>query len=421
MIYDLFDYESNKKIKKSTYHLWSGAFAGDMVRESRIKEPRPGDIMSTYRLATYDKDMMCFDEPFITRQYRSVIFSHPENQLLSFSPPRCLSMETFCEEYRSIDQDIQINEFIEGNLIHMFYDNRKSSWEIATKNAVGGNYRFIHKPGQEKRKCGKAVRNMFLEALGFPKNKIFDEIPGFESLDKEYSYCFVLQHPENNIILSHATPCLYLVSVYNILGEEKMAKIVPQHEYESWKCFQDIPKILFPRLYHFLNYAECVESISATRGDYSIMGYNIVNLITGERCVILNKLYALVYSIKREPDDILYLYLCLRRIQKVKDFLVHFPKCKNMFFKFYEQYREFIKNIHSAYLEKWVYKKSIHNKYTRYVDILHKEIYIPSLAAVDTKKITIRVIFDFIDALEPEEVFYFINYDRRAFSEGMIH
>lgn len=416
MIYDLFDYESNTKIKKSIYHLWSGAFAGDVVRESRVKEPRPGDIMSTYRFATYDKDTMCFDEPFITRQYRSVIFSHPENRLLSFSPPRCLSMETFCEEYRSVDQDIQINELIEGNLVHMFYDDRKSSWEIATKHAAGGNYRLIHKIGKEKSKCKKTVRNMFLEALGFPKNTMFDEIPGFDSLDKEYSYCFVLQHPENNIILSNATPSLYLVSVYNILGEEKVAKIVPQCEYESWKCFQDIPKILFPRLYYFLNYADCFDSINTARADYSIMGYNITNLRTGERSVIMNKLYASVYSMKREPDDILYLYLCLRRIQKVKEFLMHFPKYKKMFSKFYEQYREFIKNIHSAYLEKWVYKKSVHCKYTKYIDRLHKEIYIPSLATVDPKKITIKVIFDYIDVLKPEEVFYFMNYDRRAFN-----
>ena len=416
MIYDLIDYESNGKVKKYIYHLWSGAFAGDTARESRIKEPRPGDVMSMYKLATYDKDMMCFDEPLITRQFRSVVFSHPENQLLSFSPPRSLSMETFCEEYKIIDQNIQINELIEGNLIHFFYDNRKTSWEIATKNAVGGNYNLIHKIGTEKRKCVKTVRNMFMESLGFEKNKSFDKIPGLDSLDKEYSYCFVLQHPENNIILSNATPSLYLVSVYDILDEEKMAKIVPQYEYESWKCFQDIPKIRFPRLYHFSNYAECVDSINTARADYSIMGYNITNLTTGERCVIMNKIYESVYLMKCEPDDILYLYLCLLRIQKVKTFLIHFSKYKKMFSRFYEQYQRFIKNIHSAYLEKWVYKKSVHDKYSRYVDRLHKEIYIPSLATADVKKITAKVVFDFINELKPEEVFYFMNYDRREFN-----
>ena len=104
----------------------------------------------------------------------------------------------------------------------------------------------------------------------------------------------------------------------------------------------------------------------------------------------------------------------------MKEFLANYPKYKKMFSGFYEQYQTFIKNIHAAYLEKWVYKKPIHCKYSRYVDRLHKEIYIPSLATVDPKKITKKVIFDFMNnTLEPDEVFYFMNYDRRAFTNGI--
>jgi len=406
MVYDLSDCDSNRKIKKSTYHLWL---------QNAGKEPRPDNILSTYRIATYDKEMMCFDEPFLTRQYRSVIFSYPENQLLSLSPPRSLSTETFFEEYSAIDETIQINELIEGNLIHLFYDDRKASWEIATKNAVGGNYRFFCKSGRnnEKQKCEKTVRNMFLESLGL------DEIQGFDSLPKECSYCFVLQHPENVIVMSNLKPTLYLVSVYEILCEDKLAKLIPQQEYETWKCFQDLPKIQFPRLYHFLNYACCVDSLYEPRANYSVIGYNIANLVTGERCNVMNELYKNVYLMKGGPDDILYLYLCLRRIRKTKGFLSHFPKYKKIFSKFYEQYGEFIKNIHLAYLEKWVYKKSVHQKYTRYIDRLHREIYLPSLSTLCPEKITKKVVFDFIGSLEPEEAFYFMNYDRRAFSQGI--
>lgn len=411
MVYDLSDCDSNGKIKKNVYHLWS---------QNSRKEPRPDNIVSMYKIATYDKDMMCFDEPFLTRQYRSVIFSHPENQLLSFSPLRSLPMETFFKEYSVIDQNIQINELIEGNLIHLFYDDRKGSWEIATKSAVGCNYRLIHKSrNNEKRKCKETVRNMFLESLGFTRNIDFDEISGFDSLPKEFSYCFVIQHPENVIVMSNLKPTIYLVSVYDVLREEKLAKLIPQQEYETWKCFQDLPKIQFPKIYHFLNYARCLDSLYETQANYSVMGYNIANLVTGERCAIVNELYKNVYLMKTEPDDILYLYLCLRRIHKIKEFLTHFTKYKKIFSKFYEQYEEFIKNTHLAYLEKWVYKKSVHQKYTRYVDRLHKEIYIPSLSTLCPEKITKKVVFDFIGSLEPEEVFYFMNYDRRAFSQGI--
>jgi hypothetical protein len=409
MVYELSDIESNNKVKKKIYHVWS---------QNGKKEPRPDNVTSVYKMATYDKDMMCFNEPFATRQYRSVVYSHPEDRLLSFSPPRSLPLGTFSEEYGIEDRDIQISELIEGNLIHLFYDDRMTSWEIATKNAVGGNYRLFYKSGKkEKKRCGETVRNMFLEALGFSKNAAFDEIQGFESLNKDFCYCFVLQHPKNTIVMLNDRPTLYLVSVYDVLCDAKMARMIPQYEYETWQCFQDLPKIQFPELYHFSNYADCVNSLNETRANYSIMGYNIANLTTGERCVILNQVYKNVYLMKGQSDDVLYLYLCMRRIEKVKEFLFHFPKYKKIFSKFYEQYREFIKNIHAAYLEKWIYKKLVHQKYTRYVDRLHKEIYLPSLKTLEPEKMSRKVVVDFINRLEPEEVLYFMNYDRRAFQK----
>ena len=402
IIYDLDYKDSNRKLKYKTYHLWRSK-----------KEPNTENAIILYKIINYDKLAMCFDESLAIRQYRSVVYSYPENQLLSFSPPRATPIETFCENYKLLDQDIQINEFIEGIMIHMFYDHRTSSWEIATKNAVGGNYHLIHKNEmKEKQKSKDVVRNMFLESLGLKKG---GKMPAFESLHKDCNYCFVLQHPDNPIIMSCSKPNLYLVSVYDVICEDRFAKLVPQYEYEGWKCFQDIPKIRFPKTYQFSNYAECTDSIAPTRVNYSVMGYNLTNIKTGERTVILNKIYSTSYLMYREPEDIHYVYLCMKHIQKTKEFLKQFPKYKKMFSKFYEQYQQFINNIHSAYLEKWVYKKKIPDKYVRYVDRLHKEIYIPSVKNGAKSIITKDVIYKFINDLEPEEVLYAMNYDRREF------
>ena len=401
-VYDLFYKESNTKLKKNIYQYW--------VQTPNKKEPRLETTNSAYKIVSYDKSMLCFDESIGIRQYRSVIYSHPENNLLSFSPPRAISLYLFRNTYDTLTEDIQISEFIEGILIHMFYDFRIGSWEIATKNAIGGNYSIVQ---PDKKKTKDTIRTMFLEALRFTKDT---QLTCFDTFPKFHSFTFVLQHPSNKILLSVPVPALYVVAVYEISETDKFAEFIPQSQYSSWKCFCDIPTILFPKQYSFSTYEQCIQSLEKLE-QFSSMGLNITNIQTGERTRIFNEIYESVYKNKRMSSDLHYLYLCLHHSKKVKCFLRYFSPYKKMFFKFYEQYKELVKTIHSSYLEKYVYKTIKNNeRYVRYIDRLHKEIYIPSLSSGNKIKITKAVIYQFLNTLEPEEVLYILNENRRRIS-----
>ena len=103
-----------------------------------------------YTIKSYDSKYICNDASDHLTLYRSVIFSHPENTLLSFSPQKSVLKENFCNRYEINDDDIYINEYIDGTMIHLFYDNRVNQWEIATKNSIGGNYKLINSRLKQK-------------------------------------------------------------------------------------------------------------------------------------------------------------------------------------------------------------------------------------------------------------------------------
>ena len=51
-----------------------------------------------------------------------------------------------------------------------------------------------------------------------------------ENMDKTLCYSFVLQHPENRIVVPFNYPCLYLVAVYHIERKEDENVIVTPYE-----------------------------------------------------------------------------------------------------------------------------------------------------------------------------------------------
>ena len=111
-------------------------------------------------------------------------------------------------------------------MIQLFYDKRINSWEIASKSAVGGNYYLSN----NKKKASKTLRNMFIESLtceNMSPTHDLDTIKLLAEFPKNYSYTFVMLHPENVIIYPVTTPMLYLVSVYDITPKTKRFINIP--------------------------------------------------------------------------------------------------------------------------------------------------------------------------------------------------
>jgi len=303
-------------------------------------------------------------------------------------------------------------------MINLFYDNRTQSWEIATKGGVGGNYfyyrtEYDNKVGDEPKQ--KTFHDMFVDVFSTEPQPIH-QLAFLEYLPKNYSYSFVLQHPENHIVINHEKPGLYLVAVYDI-GDDH-ATSIPQEVYENWEIFQELSGLIqFPRRFIFTSYSDLENMYCNIQTHYSQMGLMFFNKQTGERASLMNPNYAKIKHLRGNNANLQYHYLCLRRIAKVKDFLHYFPQYKKQFGQFYNDLEEFIGNLHTSYVQHYVQKRKdivISPKYATHIRNIHKTIYLPSL--YNDKPVIVKryVVRDYLnDKMTPLELLYHLNYDRR--------
>ena len=373
-----------------------------------------------YRIYTYDRNMICFDAPIQIRQYRSVIFD--EYGLVSFSPPRSVDYKNF--DLDTKQQNIYINEAIEGIMVQLFYSASKNSWKIATRNVIGGNYLISDKTLLEM------VLDVFIPSSNSPNNSInsINDIPAIQQLYQNYSYTFVLQHPNNIILLPIKQPALYVCAVYDIstYDDKSRAIYIPPPVYEEWQCFEDTP-FLFPKNYTNTNtntntninqVKKCVESCQL---NMLCMGLMVTNLVTGDRCKFLNPDYMDAMNLNNLDPCLQYQYLCLHRINRINEYISYFPKQKTAFMQFSKQYRNFAKGLHESYLLRYVQKEKLETleksetktKYTELVDRLHHEIYLPSLRKNKRQRITLDIVREYMRGLTPLEMMHYLNYDQR--------
>jgi hypothetical protein len=383
----------------------------------------------SYKILSYDKNIICFDEPETTTKYRSVVYSFPEHKLLSFSPPMSLPFHKFVEKYAFDQSNLLITEHIEGLLIHLFYDKRIQSWEIATKNAIGGKIRPYQNGQKPIIMDNPTIYHMFLDSLRAPEKSSLNKVVLLDGFDKNCSYTFVLQHHKNPIVLKVEQPELYLVAVYNICNTENndpsnmTAKSISQLNFEQWDMFKNTP-ILFPKIYNvqdFGSYSQLQECFGSSICNVNVqssmlsIGINIVNNETGERTRIDNPLYTEQLRIFKTNSSFLFQYLCLKRIKRDTDFIHYFPKSKKMFENFNSIVQDFIKNLHDAYMTRYVRKHNVNilPKYSKLIDRIHKEKRIPSLqknTQNKSVKITHNIVKKYVNKLEPIEILQWLNY-----------
>jgi hypothetical protein len=366
-----------------------------------IKNHYKNDVM--YRILNYKTTSKDVDE------YRSVIFSSPENKLLCFSPPRSIRYKKFRDDNYDIEDKIIVNEIVEGVMVNLFYDDRLNSWEIATKSAIGGNYCYHGKT--EK----KTFRKMFMDAFRCDKNQDVNDIAFLENLPRNYCYSFVLQHPCNKILSSVNDKRLYLIAVYDI-HEDGRATYIPPTIYEEWSVFENVVGIInFPQRYDFTNFFDLERQVVSEQSSPFSIGKMIHNVETGERTYLKNP--SRINAQKNSNSQHYYQYLCISRTNKVFDFLQYYPRFKEEYLNFGLEYEAFIRGTYNSYIDYYVLKtgSTISEKFLPHIKTIHRTIYLPSIK-YGKKRINKSAIKEYFNKMEPRELLYHLNYDRRLLS-----
>lgn len=221
-----------------------------------------------YSIIRYNKEFLSSDLVSTYGLLRSVIVS--SNKIVSFSPPKSLSPDNFMRNYPLITDNIIAEEFIEGTMINVFFDptyGATGCWQIATRNTVGAEVTFY-------KWSNKTFNQMFMDACIFNKFNI-------QTLNPRYCYSFVLQHPENRIVVPFKNPDLYLVAVYEIVQNKTEILVIEENmtEVKNGGLLQ-FSSVKFPKKYEFTSYSELIEKFASANTPYDIMGVVIKNIHT---------------------------------------------------------------------------------------------------------------------------------------------
>jgi len=340
--------------------------------------------------------------------YRSIVLSHPEKNLLSFSPPQSIPVDDFIKKNPEITDDIYINECIEGTMIHLFYDPRIESWEIATKSAVGANYWYYRTQykGVNEDAPQRTFRQMVADA--FRNEGDLNNTPFLKYLPKEYSYTFVLKHPANHIVQTVEYPVIYLVAVYHIC--DNRAIYIPAVIYEEWDCFLNIRGIIeFPP--HFEDSVD-YEFYRTTYPESRFMGYMMTNVRTGDRCHIENPEYARLRELRGNHANLQYQYLELRKTGLLSEFLREFPLYRDLFFAFYTQYRDFLVTLHQCYVAYYIKKdgKRCPKQYFPLIYKLHHQVFLVAKASGEKRIMRKNEVNAFLDTVSSGYLMHYMNY-----------
>ena len=421
----------------------------------------------SYTILNNDASYITFDDIEL-RKYRSIVLDNSGN-ILCFSPPNAIPLDNFKEKYpddapsegnsNPLD-DVYANEIVEGTMINLFYDERSQAWEIGSRGAIGGNYWYFRtqylleeqdfehcqtgwtEPRKVSTQQQRTFRQMFMEAMKAEPQQDLTTLPILEYLPKNYCYSFVLQHPDNHIVLPIHEPHLFLVAVYEIV-DKNTAKFVSPTVYETWSVFTD-SVIEFPKRYDLITYQELEDKYGSIHSDYASMGVMFTNIRTGDRASLSNPVYEDIKKLRGNNPNLQYQYFCLLRSGQVDKFLEYFPTYKKVFMQFGKQYQDFITSVHQSYFSYYVKKEGIPiaKKYFIHASKIHHQIFLPSLgyrgaatgpgtglvtesnsdahhppAPYEKVVITRKVVKKYFDDMNPSENLYYLNYDKRQVSK----
>tara|TARA_B100002019_G_C21253953_1_gene592800 strand:- start:384 stop:1718 length:1335 start_codon:yes stop_codon:yes gene_type:complete len=362
-----------------------------------------------YTLLGYKKDTITDD----LYDYRSLIFYN--NKLLAYAPPKSISYELFKTSYPEHDENLELELFVEGTMIMLYYNSETTTWETSTRGNIGATTSFF------QNKSKKTFRNMFDEAC----NMSFLDI---NILNKELCYIFVMNHPDNRIVTRCDIPELYLVKIYKIINnEDNTFDVQVLNNLNSIK--EEIPNTLIKYPDQLMNQLNLsindfkdesnnfhYEKLNAiTKGfNYNIMGVVLYDKIRDIRTKIRNDRYEYVRKLRGNQPKLDYRYLELKKNKNINRYLQYYPEHKENFDEYWNKTKDFTNDLYNNYVETHITKNkqmsTVNKEFRPHIYNLH-QYYLQDLRP---NKYTLQKshVISYVNNLPEAMLLYALNYKK---------
>lgn len=266
-----------------------------------------------------------FNDSF-TRFCRGLIYENETRNIVCFPPEKYVPLENF--EYPDFSE-LVVENFEDGTMINMFF--YQDSWHISTRSKIGAHGTWFTQ---------KKFSDMFTEAKGNLD---------FGKFETNYTYTFVLRHPENRIVTHYAIADLVLVQVRDIHN----SLLVNNYMVKQVLVERGV-HINIPVLYNFTDMEQLKHHVSQMNFEQQ----GIVVKYGNQRSKIRNEKYQMVKSMRGNTPNLFYNYLELCKMNDVGKYLKYFPEFGEIFHQYRYQINGMIRCIHISYMNYRV-KKAI--------------------------------------------------------------
>ena len=153
-------------------------------------------------------------------------------------------------------------------------------------------------------------------------------------LKKEYCYSFVLQHPDNRIVVPFTQAKIILTNMYKCDGSMVHVNTID--------CPPNVIRPAFLNIGCALDLRSVNDKIlSGDNLDYTLQGAVVQDTTTGERFKVRNPGYEYVRGLKGNSPKLQFQYYYLRQNNKVKEYLKYYPEASESF------------SVYRAQMHKW--------------------------------------------------------------------
>jgi hypothetical protein len=292
-------------------------------------------------------------------------------------------------------------------MINIFWSEVANEWIINTKSNIGANSHFFVFPAATSAKSQhtKSFREMFLEAIG---PDLVSQTSAL--LDKSCSYSFVLQHPMNRLVSPVHVPAVYLVGIYRLDGP--LVFPLDIHHFNT----TDTP-IKKPQIYCSTSYEDLKKRFAGSNPQnptpYNVMGIVVKHPASGHRTKFRNPAYEYVKQLRGNNPRLDYRYMELRQSNQVKEFLLYYPECKQLFAEYRTKIHTFTTHLYKNYVDCYILKKNklsyFSTQYKTNMYNLHK-VYLSTYKPAG-QYVTFASVVKFVNGLDIPLLLYSINYD----------
>lgn len=369
------DFSNNNHITKKTWYFNNEKY--DIIKYK--KENLTANLHDSYGLC------------------RSIILNN--NNICVFSPPKSNDKDMFMNCYK--ENECIAEEYVEGTMINLFYNSNISKWEMCTKSSVGGNIKFFKNQPLFSKLFEDTCKHLNID---------------FTQFDKNYSYSFVMQHPENVIVVPIKDISLCLISVYKIDNLKYEVTEIPKSEYNNLL----LPNtIRLPFGHYFESYDELLKNYCSMNTHTCCMGI-VIKHINGDRIKIRNPNYEYAKKLRGNNNKLQYHFLCLNKDKKIKEYLRFYPQHIDEFNFYTKNLHTFTETLFANYINCYIKKekplKEYGHQFKNHMFHLHQH-YLANKC--DGKYINLPTVINYVRELEPARLMYSINYHLRDLDDSI--